>query len=177
VHALYGERIGYTREAAPAPFSPTTVNVTTISGGSAFNIVPGHCTLGIDIRFVPGQSAEEWLARLRCIAAELQAQGLCTAFALETDDAMPSFVLDPDNPVVQAIDASVHALTGAPVARIAMSGTTVCKQLIERGIPAVGWSQDGSSQGHMANERMALSEIGLYGRSLGLAFLRLCGAW
>ncbi|MCX7005018.1 MAG: M20 family metallopeptidase [bacterium] len=177
VHTLYGERVGYSHKTAPAPFSPTTVNITKISGGSAFNIVPGQCTVGIDIRFVPGQSAEEWVAHLRGIATELQAQGLCTAFDLATDDAMHSFVLDADNPVVQAIDASVQALTGAPVTRIAMSGTTVCKQLVAHGIPAVGWSQDGGHQAHMSNERIALSEIGLYGRALGLAFLRLCKAW
>jgi acetylornithine deacetylase/succinyl-diaminopimelate desuccinylase-like protein len=93
------------------------------------------------------------------------------------DDAMPAFVLETDSPVVQAVDASVRALTGKPVTPMAMSGTSVCKQLVEHGIPAIGWSQDGEHQAHMANERLALSEIGSFGRALGLAFLRLCRAW
>jgi acetylornithine deacetylase/succinyl-diaminopimelate desuccinylase-like protein len=177
LHALYGEQVGYIRVPARAPFTPTSINVTTINAGAAFNIVPGQCTLGIDIRFVPGQHADEWVEHLRTTAAEIQAQGLCAGFDLHVDDAMPAFVLETDSPVVQAVDASVRALTGKPVTPMAMSGTSVCKQLVEHGIPAIGWSQDGEHQAHMANERLALSEIGSFGRALGLAFLRLCRAW
>lgn len=36
----------------------TTFNVGTIQGGSTMNIVPDRCSLGIDMRLVPGQTAE-----------------------------------------------------------------------------------------------------------------------
>jgi succinyl-diaminopimelate desuccinylase len=177
VRALHGETIGYCATGAPPPFSPTTLNVTKISAGSAYNIVPGQCTLGVDIRFVPGETVAQWTDRLGAIALRLRDQGLCTGYEVVVQDAQDPFVISEDNRVIQAIDASVAALTGQRCARITMNGTTVCKQLVQHNIPAVGWSMDGADQAHMANEHLALSEIPLFGTALGLVFLRLCEAW
>jgi acetylornithine deacetylase len=47
-----------------SPFSPphATLQVGTISGGSAVNIVPDLCTLESDIRYMPGERGEDGIA-------------------------------------------------------------------------------------------------------------------
>jgi len=173
VRAEFGEQIGYCRGASHELFSPTTINVARMQGGGAFNIIPAQCSVRLDIRYIPGQTCDELLARLRAYAQEVADQKLCHAFDVHVASHMAPYVLDENNPVVAAVRTAVRMVSGRDVQRMGMSGTTVCKQLIEKNIPAVGWSQDSHDQAHMANERLAVSEIKTFGVALGLAFLAL----
>lgn len=177
IHSLFGDTTGYCREAAHELFSPTTINAASIHAGSAVNIVPGECTLGIDVRYVPPRSHHDVIAMLETMAQEVQDAGLCEAFKLTVHAQMDPFEIDEDNPVVQALKAAVLALSGKQTERMGMSGTTVCKQLLAHDIPAIGFSQDAEHTAHMAGERLAVSEIGLFGKALGLAFLKLGKNW
>lgn len=44
-------------------FSPPTLNLGTISGGAAPNIVPAKCRVELDIRYLPGETGEETLEK------------------------------------------------------------------------------------------------------------------
>jgi succinyl-diaminopimelate desuccinylase len=46
----------------------TTTDVNTIVGGSAINLTPDRAELGLDIRYLPGMSAEAILGELRSVA-------------------------------------------------------------------------------------------------------------
>lgn len=173
VRAEFGDTIGYCRSKPHELFSPTSINVARIDAGSAFNIIPGQCSLRLDIRYVPGETHDAWLARLRAHAEQVRAHGLCHGYDVRVDSHMPPYVLDADSPLLAAINAAVRRMRGRDVQRMGMSGTTVCKQLVAHGIPAVGWSQDSEHQAHMADERLAISELGTFGVALGLAFLAL----
>ena len=50
-----------------------TMSINTISGGKALNVVPDRCTLGIDIRTLPGQDHRKILADLQALLARLKA--------------------------------------------------------------------------------------------------------
>ncbi|MBO9477272.1 acetylornithine deacetylase [Shimia sp. R11_0] len=50
----------------------STLQVGTIHGGVAMNIVPDACVMETDIRFTPPETAEEWLQRYGCFAAEVE---------------------------------------------------------------------------------------------------------
>lgn len=173
VRGEFGEQTGYCRGAQHELFSPTTINLARVQGGGAFNIIPAQCTVRLDIRYVPGQTQEELLARLHTYAQRVVDQQLCHRYELVVDSHMPPYVLDANNPLVAAVRMAVRLVSGREVKRMGMSGTTVCKQLIEKNIPAVGWSQDSHDQAHMADEHLALSEIKTFGVALGLAFLAL----
>lgn len=63
-------------KAHPSPlrgFDPphSTITVGLINGGTQFNIVPGACTFGWDIRYVPGDDPLEFVRRLEEHAARL----------------------------------------------------------------------------------------------------------
>lgn len=49
----------------------STLQVGTIQGGAALNIVPDACRLETDIRFVPPETGQEWLDRYRSVAAKI----------------------------------------------------------------------------------------------------------
>jgi succinyl-diaminopimelate desuccinylase len=51
-----------------------TMSINTIAGGKALNVVPDKCTLGIDIRTLPGQDLRRILADLEAIFARLKSK-------------------------------------------------------------------------------------------------------
>lgn len=55
-------------------FTPphSTLQVGTIQGGAAMNIVPEVCVMETDIRFVPPETAEDWLGRYREAVTEVE---------------------------------------------------------------------------------------------------------
>ena len=75
--------------------------------------------------------------------------------------------------IFQAIKEAVEEVTGEQPTRMGMSGTTVCKQLLANNIPAIGFSQNAEDTAHMAGERLKMTEIPLFGKILGQAFLKL----
>ncbi len=51
-----------------------SMSINTIAGGEALNVVPDKCTIGIDIRTLPGQNHEDVLSGLREIFAKLKSE-------------------------------------------------------------------------------------------------------
>ena len=62
-------------DAPGAPFTPpyTTLHNGMIAGGTAHNITAKDCWFSSDIRFLPGESGDDWLARYRAICARVEA--------------------------------------------------------------------------------------------------------
>lgn len=52
------------------PYS--TVQVGTIKGGAALNTVPDLCVLESDIRFLPNETAEDWVTEYRALARSVE---------------------------------------------------------------------------------------------------------
>ena len=177
VREMFGDTIGYCTHPAHELLSAPSINVGSIHAGEAYNIVPGSCTIRLDIRYLPGQTAEDYRARFSSCATKIRERGLCISFDIVTKSSMQPYTIDADSPLVSAVRAAVKTVADVDVARIGMSGTTVCKQLIAHGIPAIGWSQEAFHQAHRADEHLALKEIPLFGHALGLAFLKLGGNW
>jgi len=170
---LFGDTPGYCREDAHDLFSPTTINAAQINAGSAVNIVPGECSLGLDIRFVPPRTGGDVVTLLESMANEVRDAGLCDSYTLTVHSQMDPFEISEDTLVVQAVKEAVKEVTDRQPSRMGMSGTTVCKQLLAYNIPAIGFSQNAEDTAHMAGERLAISEIALFGKILGLAFKKL----
>jgi len=51
-----------------------SMSVNTISGGKTLNVVPDKCSIGIDIRTIPGQSHQDIIADLEKIFAKLKSE-------------------------------------------------------------------------------------------------------
>ena len=108
-----------------------TMSINTISGGKALNVVPDKCTLGIDIRTLPGQDYRRILADLEAIFARLKSgnepfdaavRELRRLEPLETDnrcdfvrDFCAGVGADRTRPIGFTTDGPYFASLGAPV--------------------------------------------------------------
>jgi acetylornithine deacetylase len=89
-------------EGFPVPFS--TIQTTTIAGGTAQNIVPNLCELTVDLRTMPGTSFDALHAQIRAFAAQLDAQmkheSPETGCEVEFLAGVPAFVVEDTAPIV-----------------------------------------------------------------------------
>lgn len=85
----------YQVQAEPHPLlGKCSMSINTVSGGEAMNVVPDRCTLGVDIRTLPGQDHEairydfeRMLARLKTSVPQFEGELFVdrSAAAVETD--------------------------------------------------------------------------------------------
>ncbi|HYG61662.1 MAG TPA: M20/M25/M40 family metallo-hydrolase, partial [Thermoanaerobaculia bacterium] len=116
---LEGEEVPHAELFPEVPFVP--LNVGTVHGGSAVNVVPDRCVVEVGVRPLPGVSSEELLARIARVVREDAAVAGFTDLDIEMLSDSPPLVLDRDAPihrhlcslVGQAGDASVSFATDA----------------------------------------------------------------
>jgi succinyl-diaminopimelate desuccinylase len=87
-----------------ALLDPPSISIGTIQGGSAINLTPAYAELGLDIRYVPGQSAESILKTLGKLA------GSEIHFEI-VDDKLP-FETPSDHPFVRLCQQSYSECVG-----------------------------------------------------------------
>lgn len=155
--------------------SPPTCNLGMISGGAAPNVVPGMASAVLDFRFLPGQTAAQYVARLREIADAVQRDVADSRFDFEVISSQPATEVDRGNPLVKIIRETSAEVTGRTVNLVGMSGATVTKQLISRGVAAVGFSAGDAKVAHMADEYVELEQLSQFARVISLVAVRLLG--
>lgn len=124
-----------------------SMSVNTINGGAAMNMVPDRCTLGVDIRTLPGQDhdairsdIERILAKLRTVAPPFDAELAVerSVQAMETDPAC-TFVkalcsavgVDLTNVVGYTTDAPHLVPLAAPIVIYGPGKPKMCHQVDE----------------------------------------------
>jgi len=131
-----------------------SLSVNTITGGEAMNMVPDRCTLGVDIRTLPGQDEtalgydlERLLTRLKAtvphFGAELTVERI--AHALETD---------PQCAFVKALCsvAEVDLTNG-------IAFTTDAPHLVPLGVPIVIYGPGNPKLCHQVDEYIAVADL------------------
>lgn len=125
----------------------SSLSINTIQGGEALNIVPDRCTLGVDVRTLPGQDhegirydLERMLARLTATVPQFEAELAVERFAgaMETDPTGP-FVktfcaavgVDLTNSIAFTTDAPHLAPLGAPIVIYGPGKPGLCHQTDE----------------------------------------------
>jgi succinyl-diaminopimelate desuccinylase len=145
---LLDELEQYRIEFAPHPqLGKSSMSINTISGGEAMNIVPDRCTLGVDVRTLPGQDHdairydfERILARLTASVPQFEASLAVerSARAMETDpgcDFVKAFCSAVDVNLTNAIgfttDAPHLAPLGAPIVIFGPGNPKLCHEVDE----------------------------------------------
>ncbi len=149
-------------------FSPPTLNLGTISGGAAPNIVPAKCRVELDIRYLPGETGEETLEKIKEIIASIKKDNPTAKFDITVDSHLPSSQVSIDNPLVDLISTHAESVLGVKPKPMGLSGSTVTKQLIEKDIVAVGFGPGDEDQSHIANESIEIKELIDFGKIMGL---------
>ncbi len=140
-------------------FTPPTLNLGTIQGGAARNIVPGKCVAGLDIRYLPGDTKENIIALVEERIKKVERANPQARFELKVGFDLPPSEVAYDNPLVGLIQRHTEDVLGVRPELIGMPGTTVTKQLLDKGVTAVGFGPGEEAQAHMADESIEIQQL------------------
>ncbi|MGH3994166.1 MAG: M20/M25/M40 family metallo-hydrolase, partial [Pseudonocardiaceae bacterium] len=90
-HSMEAERPAHGEHFPEVPFA--ALNVGTVAGGSAMNVIPDRCVVEVGIRLLPEMSAEAMTARVRATVGDALPG---EAFALEPLGLSPAMMLGDD---------------------------------------------------------------------------------
>ena len=143
-----------------AVFEPpwTTVHVGTISGGTAHNITALDCHFGIDFRFVPGDSSDDWKSRFRArvseVQAEMQSVQPTAQIVLKEMFGVPALAPEQDGEAEQI----ARRLTGDNAIHVVSYGTEA-GHFQNAGYSAVICGPGNIAQAHQPNEFLSVAQF------------------
>ena len=138
--------------------TPPTLNLGSIHSGTAPNIVPALCKVQLDFRYLPGDSSDNIVNDILNITKEIERTNP-VRFDLKTISDQPPTSVPVDNPLVKLISKHTYAVLGTTPQARGMSGATVTKQLIQKGITAVGFGPGDEAEAHASNESIDIREL------------------
>jgi succinyl-diaminopimelate desuccinylase len=146
------ETLPFSRESSEL-FDRPSINLARIEGGDAFNKVPDHCEMVVDIRYLPGQEPEQILEQIRSIP-DLR---LVRSFVRE-----PA-LLSPRDPYVLALRDALHRQLGGveEALSVGRDGASDAISFLRAGIPAVEFGPIGGGH-HGPGEWVSLRSLRRY---------------
>jgi succinyl-diaminopimelate desuccinylase len=154
------ESLPFSRESSEM-FDRPSINVGRISGGDALNKVPDHCTMWVDVRYLPGQDPAEILAQV----------GQIRDIEVEQTFIHPPVSVPPTNPHVRALREAVSRSTRGETLSVGRDGASEAAAFIRAGIPAVEFGPTGAGH-HGPEEWVSISGLARYRRAL-VDFVRI----
>ncbi|WNK21043.1 acetylornithine deacetylase [Halomonas piscis] len=152
-------------KAAEGPFDErfaiahTTLQVGTVQGGAALNIVPQNCSFDLEIRNVPEDDAEALLAELMELASSLEKQMRSShseaGIHLERLTDYPGLSMDDDHGMVEFI----LALLGERTRERIGFGTEGGLFQRELGLPTLVCGPGSMAQGHQPDEFVTREQL------------------
>lgn len=165
---MNAEAMAATPRAGDAMFDPpwSNVHVGMISGGTAHNITAKDCHFVLSVRLVPGDSPEEWEARVRAEVARIEAEmkAIQPSCFIELSEKFNGPGLRPD-PASEA-EALVRQLTGDNGSHVVSYGTEA-GYFQRRGLSAVVCGPGNIEQAHQPDEYIEITQF-----QAGEAFMR-----
>jgi tripeptide aminopeptidase len=136
----------------------TTVNVGTISGGSAINVVPEHCTLALEARALGAERAESVVAEIVDRLHEAANLPDCDCdLDVSVQRMFSGFELAPSAPALRVAEAALRACGHEPV-RIDSGGASDANELLAQGFEAVNLA-NGTECNHEPTERVSVAAL------------------
>jgi succinyl-diaminopimelate desuccinylase len=145
------ETLPFTRESSEM-FDRPSVSLGRILGGDAINRVPDHCAIDVDIRYVPGQDAEQILAAI----GALEGAEIVHVFHREP------IVVEREDPYVQLLAEAVLSTTALEESiAVGRDGTSDVISFIRAGTPGVEFGPVGEGH-HGPEEWVSIDSLARY---------------
>jgi succinyl-diaminopimelate desuccinylase len=159
------EVLPFARESSDL-FDRPSINLGRIVGGDALNKVPDLCMIDVDVRYLPGQDADE-------IRAAVDA--LPDASVVKVFHRRPAIV-EREHPFVQALGEAISRVAPPPGERISVGrdGASDAISFLEAGVPAVECGPVGDGH-HGPEEWVSIRSLGDYRKTL-VEFVKLLPA-
>ncbi len=163
-------------EYKPHPLlSPPTISVGVIRGGEAVNIVPALCESYVDIRYLPSQTPKAIIKQVKAIIENIARENPTVNIDVEVKVDIPPTELNPDHPLVKAIEKAVETSKEVKPRLIGISGATDAKHFLLKGIPACVYGPGDPSIAHIADEYVKISELTDAAKVLALTAVNVLG--
>jgi acetylornithine deacetylase len=161
---LETERPAHAEQFPDVPFA--AINVGTIAGGSAVNVIPDRCEAHLGIRLLPGMSAEAFAERVRrTVAAAVGDQ----PFGLEQVSLSPAMIAPPDLAVYRQLRAAMEQTAEHSVMFATDGGW-----LERAGFHCVLFGPGSIEVAHRANEFVPAAELSRAGEVLDQLVRQRC---
>ncbi len=138
--------------------TPPTINLGSIHSGTAPNIVPALCKIQLDIRYLPGDSTDAIIGDIKNIIREVERE-YPARFDLKIISDQPPTIVPVDNPLVEIISKHTVSILGKTPQPRGLSGATVTKQLVQKGVIAVGFGPGDEAEAHATHESISIKEL------------------
>jgi len=133
----------------------TTVNVGTIAGGTAINVVPEHCTLTLEARALGDERAETVVAEIVDRLHEAANLPDCDCdLDVSVERTFSGYHLSPNSAAVRAAEQALRRCGHEPV-HIASGGGSDANALIAAGFATVNLA-NGTERNHEPGERVSV---------------------
>ncbi len=133
----------------------TTVNVGTISGGSAINVVPEHCSLALEARAIGDARAETVVAEIVDRLHEAANLPDCDCDVdVSVERTFSGYRLPPSSPAVRVAEQALRRCGHEPV-HISSGGGSDANALIAAGFTTVNLA-NGTERNHEPSERVSV---------------------
>jgi len=150
------------RREAPSPphphFSPATMNIGTVAGGTAPNVVPDSCTAMIDFRVLPGTSAADIVRFLEDGVESVRAAHPEAGWEIQVGLSMAPHEVDREGPLAAACLEASRRVYGREMRALYQGGITIAKEFVLAGVPAVGMGPGAFEAAHAADEWIEIDE-------------------
>jgi acetylornithine deacetylase len=146
---MAGERPPHGEQFPEVPFA--ALNVGTVNGGSAANVIPGRCEIQLGIRLLPTMSVEDMMNRIRDTVAPAAASA---PFTLEYVGESPAMILNEDADIYR----QMCSVVGQRESRSVMFATDA-GWLQRMGLECVLFGPGNIEDAHRANEFVPVAEL------------------
>ncbi|MEO7083914.1 MAG: ArgE/DapE family deacylase [Gemmatimonadaceae bacterium] len=151
-----------------------SVHASLIDGGTGMSTYPERCTIRLERRTIPGESADDVRRELEVACAKIAAtHSNFRADVSISFSQLPSDVAD-DAPITRALARALEA-SGERVAIAGMSAWTDAALLNAAGIPAICFGPGDIAVAHAAEEFVPIDEIERAARTLTRLAVSWCG--
>jgi succinyl-diaminopimelate desuccinylase len=157
------ESLPFARESSEF-FDRPSISLGRIIGGDAINKVPDLCAIDVDVRYLPGQDAEEILDAVRAIP-DVQVSRVFRRAPI---------LVDRGDKYVQLLAEAVAEGTPAERISVGRDGTSDAISFVEAGTPAVEFGPEGAGH-HGPEEWVSISSLSRYRTAL-VEFVHLIAA-
>lgn len=149
-----------------------TINVSTIRGGTAQNVVPAECVISIDRRVNPGETHDSILKDINAALDPVRAEGIRVAVG-EPTLATAALDTPTDHPLVAALSTAREQVVGSAGEPMGMTFGTDASFFAPAGITSVIFGPGSIDQAHSDDEWVEIEEVALGAELLAQAMLLL----
>jgi acetylornithine deacetylase len=158
---------------AHAILGPGNVHASLIRGGEEISSYPALCTISVERRTVPGETADTVEAELREILDGIAATDPDFRYTLARGLERHPFEVPADAPIVQTVISAGESVTGKVPALRGEPFWTDAALMLEAGIPGLLFGVDGGGA-HAATEWIELDSLDRVSRILAQAATNFC---